>query len=84
MVQHHMQLLYAGSSALNENVESSMEGSGGAPATSPNGDSEIQLEPTQSEMERERLMSRAEQVSPTSPCIATNQQPGCEEAGLDK
>ena len=44
-----------------------MEGSGGS-ATSPEnessggGDVGIQLEPTKSEMERERLMTRAEQV----------------------
>lgn len=56
----------AGSTTASETAESSIEGSSDAAiATSEvrTSDSEdVQLEPTKSEMERERLMSKAEQV----------------------
>ena len=60
----------AGSTTASETAESSIEGSSDAPISTSYATSEIkssdsedvQLEPTKSEMERERLMSKAEQV----------------------
>lgn len=60
-------LAVAGSTtASSEAVESSIEASGASASSSAETKTEgdnVQLEPTESEMERERLMSRAEQVS---------------------
>ena len=56
--------LTGSTSASSEAVESSIEGSGASASGVPEESKpeDVQLEPTQSEMERERLLARYEQV----------------------